>query len=231
MLHFFVLFYVCIKYLNIQIKKITNKNIFFLTYVWVSCCPRRSASLEPVEDRTFEGGRRPRSAHVGAHVGRIRAVIRPAETASAVMIPPVSRDVQWACVRNCRLPGRGHSGGQRRAGGESEAWRHRRVVVWGHRVCTRLCPSRVARRGAALLRRTGRLKVGQRRNHGGDDPGSGNINRRSARRGVMEKSGLVRRGSVVACHYALVHILTLELDIRVDEGKNGADTVTRGTAA
>lgn len=85
--------------------------------------------METVEDRTVEGGRRPRSAHVRAHVGRIRAVIRPAQTTSAVVIPTVSGDVQRACVRNCRLPGRGHPGGQRRAGGEGETRRHRGVVV------------------------------------------------------------------------------------------------------
>lgn len=90
----------------------------------------------------------------------------------------------------------------------------------------------MARRRAALLRRTGRLKVRKRRNHGGDDPGGGDINRRGARRGVVKKSGLIGRGSVVACHYALVHILTLKLDIRVGRRYKGCvDAVTRGTTA
>lgn len=169
-----------------------------------------------MEDRAIKGGRRPRSSHVRAHVGRVGAMIRPAEAPSAVVIPPVGRDVERAGVRRCRLPCRGHPGGQRRAGGEGEARRHRGVIVRGHRVGAWLRPGRVARHGAALLRRAGRLEVRQRRDHGGDDPAGGHINRRGASRGVVEKSGLIGRGSVVGCHYALIHILSLKLDIRVD---------------
>lgn len=172
-----------------------------------------------MEDRAVERGRRPRSAHVGVHVGRVVAVIRAAEAPGAVVLPPVGRDVERAAVRGRRLPGRGHPGRQRRAGGEGEARRHRGVIVRGHRVGARLCPRRVARHGAALLRRAGRLEVRQRRDHGGDHPGGGHVHRRGAGRRVVEKSGLVGRGSVVGCHYALIHILSLELHIRVDRGR------------
>lgn len=198
----------------------------------------RSTGLQTVEDRVIERRRRPRSTHVRAHVGRVVAVIRPAEAPAAVVLPAVGGDVQRAAaaaaaaVRSRRVPSRGHAGGQRRAGGEGEARRHRGVVVRGHRVGARLRPSRVARRGAALLRRAGRLEVRQRGHHGGDDPGGGHINRRGARRGVVQKSGLIRVGSVVGCHYALIHIFSLKLDIRVDSVDiDSMDAVTRTTAA
>lgn len=163
-----------------------------------------------MQDRAVEGGRRPRSAHVGAHVGGIGAVVGAAEAAGTVVLPPVGGDVERAAVRGCRGP----PGGQRRAGGEGEARGHRGVVVGG--LGARLRPGGVARPRAALLRRAGRLEVRQRRDHGGDDPGGGHVHRGGGRGGVVEESSLIRRGSVVGCHYALVHILSLEMDIRVD---------------
>lgn len=196
-------------------------------YVWVPRRARSSSGLETVQHRTIEGRRRPRSPHVGAHVGRVGAVVGPAEAPGAVVLPPVCGDVERAAVG---LPGRGHAGGQRRAGGEGEARRHRGVVVGGHRVRARLRPGGVARHRAALLRRAGRLEVRQRRDHGGDDPGGGHVHRGGARRGVVEESGLVGRGSVVGCHYALVHILSLELHIRSDrrDKSDSVDAVTHG---
>lgn len=215
------------KYLADIIITIVCFLFLLLTYVWVPCSSWRSTSLETVEDRAIERRRRPRPAHVRAHVRRVGAVVGAAEAASAVVLPPVCRDVERAAVRRRRLPGRGHPGRQRRAGGEGETRRHRGVVVGRDRVCTRLRPGRVAGHGAALLRRPGRLEVRQRRDHGGDHPGGGHINRRGARRGVVEKSGLIGRGSVVGCHYALVHILSLKLDIRVDrKDKDSVDALT-----
>lgn len=77
-------------------------------------------------------------------------------------------------------------------------------VVRGDRVRARLRPSRVSGHGAALLRR---LEVRQRRDHRGD-PGGCHVHRWSGRRrGVMEETGLVRRGSVVCGHrYTLIHV-------------------------
>lgn len=168
--------------------------------------------MQAVQHRTIEGGRRPRSSHVGAHVGGVRAVVGAAEAPGAVVLPPVGGDVQRAAVRGRRGP----PGRQRRAGGEGEARRHRGVVVRGVRA--RLRPGGVARRRAALLRRAGRLQVRQRRDHGGHDPGGGHVDRGGGRRGAVQESGLIRMGSVVGCHHALVHVLTLKMDIRVDGG-------------
>lgn len=208
----------------------TGLNLQSLTDVWVPRCAGRSTGLEPVEHRAVEGGGRPRPTHVRAHVGRVRAVIGAAEAPGPVVFPPVGGDVESVRVGRGRLPRRGHAGGQRRAGGEGEPRRHRGVTVGGHRVGARLRPGGVARHGAALLRRTGRLEVRQRRDHGGDHPGGRHINRRGGSRGVVEKTGLVGRGSVVACHYALIHILSLKLDIRVDrrESDSGAAATQTG---
>lgn len=166
------------------------------------CAPRR-AGLQTVQDRTVEGRRGPRAAHSGAHVGRVGAVVGAAEAARAVVLPPVRGDVG---VGHRRLARRRHPGGQRRAGGEGEARRHGGVVVGRHRVCAWLCPGGVARHRAALLRRAGRLQVRQRRDHRGDDPRRGHVDRRGACRGVVEESGFVGGGSVVGGHNALVHI-------------------------
>lgn len=163
-----------------------------------------------MQDRTVEGGGRPRSAHAGAHVGGIGAVVGAAEAAVTVVVPHVGGDVERGAVRSCRGP----PGGQRRAGREGEARGHRGGIVGG--LGARLRPGGVARPRATLLRRAGRLEVRQPRDHGGDDTGGGHVYRGGGRGGVVVESSFIRRGSMVGCHYALVHILSLEMDIRVD---------------
>ena len=187
--------------------------------------PRRGlpGALQSVEHGAVEGGRRPRPAQARAHVGRVGAVVRPAEAPRAVVLPPAGGDVQRARVRRRRVAAHppGPDGGAR---GEGEAGGRRRRVVRaaraairspGRGVGARLRPGGVSGRRAALLRGGVGLEVGQRGDHGGD-PGGGHVHGGRSRGGVVEESGLVGRGSVVGCHYALVHILSLGLDIRGD---------------
>lgn len=54
-----------------------------LTNVWRPRCAWSKTGVETVEDRAIEGGRRPRSTHVRAQVGRMRSVVRPAEALGA----------------------------------------------------------------------------------------------------------------------------------------------------
>lgn len=79
-----------------------------------------------MENRTVEGRRRPRPAHVGAHVGGVGTVVGAAEAPGSVVLPAVRRDVQGAAVGGGhRVPGRGDRAGQWRTGGEGEPRRHR----------------------------------------------------------------------------------------------------------
>ena len=194
-------------------------------------------ALQPVEHRAVEGGRRPRPAQARAHVRGVGAVVRPAEAPRAVVLSPACGDVERARVRRRRRlathqpPPGPHVWGGARGEGEARGRRRRRrrvVVVRAARGAVRspgrgggvgawrLRPGGVSGRRAALLRgAVVGLEVGQRGDHGGD-PGGGHVHGGRSRGGVVEESGLVGRGSVVGCHYALVHVLSLGLDIRVD---------------